>query len=332
MKNKKKLIIIISVICICLALGAFLLIKIFSKEKVQEKESKKKTEKKVSKEEQNDWDIFSYRLAEGIIGIEDVSEQVEMCMNEPVSTYRIIYQSDDYELEAILSVPQIYIEEKEKCPCIIYNRDGYGKKGLNTAEYIGYLASISKAAVFAPQYRGYNETTGKDEFGGADVNDVINLINLCEKIHFIDMKKLYMLGVGRGGMMTYMTIRKDSRIKKAIVYGGIADTFTSYKYNKVTAKELTAAIGGNPKTKSEEYKSRSAVYWANEIKCPVMVIHSKKNKLITYKEYQEIIYALKKNNKEYKTIVENDFEEFTEYHIGQIDKWLGIENLYFEQR
>lgn len=72
--------------------------------------------------------------------------------------------------------------------------------------------------------------------------------------------------------MTYMTIRKDSRIKKAIVYGGIADTFTSYKYNKVTAKELTVAIGGNPKAKLEEYKSRSAVYWANEIKCPVMVL------------------------------------------------------------
>lgn len=331
MKKKKKIIIIISIICICLAIGACVLIKVFNKEKVKEKAPKKKTEKNFSKDEKVDWDIFSYRLTEGIIGIEEVSEQVEYCMNEPVFIYRILYQSADYEIESILSIPKHYIEKKEKSPCIIYNRDGYGKNGINTPASISYLASYLDLAVFATQYRGYNESTGKDEFGGADLNDVTNLINVAEKIKFLDMNKLYMFGAGRGGMMTYMTIRKDSRIKKAIVFGGIADAITSYKYNKTIAKELTYAIGGNPKTKLEEYKARSAVYWANEIKCPVMIIHSKKDKQVSFKECQEIIYNLKKNKKEYKSLIDDEPLELSEYHLYYINEWLELNNPYFEQ-
>lgn len=37
-----------------------------------------------------------------------------------------------------------------------------------------------------------------------------------------------MMGVSRGGMMTYMAAREDSRIKKAIVISGVADAFMGY--------------------------------------------------------------------------------------------------------
>lgn len=37
-----------------------------------------------------------------------------------------------------------------------------------------------------------------------------------------------MMGISRGGMMTYMVAREDRRIKKAIVISGVADAFMGY--------------------------------------------------------------------------------------------------------
>ena len=61
------------------------------------------------------------------------------------------------------------------------------------------------------------------------MDDVIHLVDLCEKMPFIDGDHINMLGVSRGGMMTYEALRADDRIHRAVVVSGLADSFMEYE-------------------------------------------------------------------------------------------------------
>ena len=141
------------------------------------------------------------------------AEEVELIVDETqqfnVQTYLIRYQSDDCEVEAYISVPKEYMENKGKYPCIVFNRGGNRDFSANTPESVSYYADSSNYIVVASQYRGTSGSTGQDEYGGEDVNDVIHLLDICEGLSIIDMDELYMMGMSRGGIMTYRAISQD---------------------------------------------------------------------------------------------------------------------------
>lgn len=88
-----------------------------------------------------------------------------------------------------LSIPKECLEQETAYPCIIFNRGGNKEYSANKATDIAYLAESSGKIVFASQYRGVSGGTGQDEFGGADLQDVIKLIDLCEEFAFVDMEQ-----------------------------------------------------------------------------------------------------------------------------------------------
>ena len=159
---------------------------------------------------------------------------------------------------------------------------------------------------FASQYRGVDGGTGMDEYGGADVNDVIKLIDFCEEFAFVDMDRLYMMGVSRGGMMTYQAIRQDERIKKAIVVSGLADAFMGFQDRPDLQIVFYKLVGGGPDKLPEEYEKRSATYWADEFKCPVLIIHSKLDKKVSYAQAEKLVQCLEEAEKEYKFVSYDD--------------------------
>lgn len=257
------------------------------------------------------------------------AEEVELVQSEMqqfnVQTYLVRYQSDDCEVEAYISVPMEYIANKGQFPCIVFNRGGNRDFSANTPESVSYFADSSNQIVVASQYRGTSGSTGQDEFGGEEVNDIIHLLDICEDISIIDMDELYMMGVSRGGMMTYRAISQDERIKKAVVISGVADLFISYNYRddmKILLKEL---IGGSPDELLEEYEKRSATYWAKEIKCPVLIIHSKLDEKVSYAEAEKMVDCLEKESKEYKFIsYEDNVHGLHPEDFSIIMEWLAL--------
>lgn len=251
------------------------------------------------------WDVLEYEEHEDIISIRELNIKQVFDDGVPVTTYRVTYQSDDCEVNAFLAVPNSCIEEKKAVPCIIYNRGGNKNYGINMPQDIAAWAELSECVTFASQYRGADSGTGEDEFGGGDLNDVIKLIDLCEDFSFVDMENIYMIGGSRGGMMTYMACRQDSRIKKAVVLSGVSDLFLSYE-ERPDMRGIERNIGGTPESVPEEYEKRSAVYWADEIQCPLLLIHSKLDKLVSYQHAEKMAEALEKAGKEYTLITYED--------------------------
>jgi len=91
-----------------------------------------------------------------------------------------------------------------------------------TAKRSGYV-------IVASQYRGNGGGEGKEEFGGKDVNDVLNLIPLLSNMPQADTARIGMFGWSRGSMMTYLALTKTTTIKAAVVGSGLTDLITSLK-------------------------------------------------------------------------------------------------------
>ena len=267
------------------------------------------------------WEVMAYEALDDIISIEEMEDQVESA-----ATYKVRYKSDEYEVIAFLSVPIAHMEAKETMPCIIYNRGGNGNQGFNTPRMVAGMAEFYDVVTFASQYRGVSGGTGKDECGGAELQDVIGLINLCEKFAFVDSDAVYMLGVSRGGMTTYQTIRADKRVKKAAVVSGIADVFINYEIRLSMNEFWQDITGGTPEEVPEEYEKRSATCWADELNCPVLIIHSKGDDRCLYAEAEKMVQCLEDAGKEYKFVSYDDaVHGIRAEDVAIIAEWFGLD-------
>ncbi len=193
---------------------------------------------------------------------------------EKVEAYRIGYLSDGLEVVGFVVKPK---GNDVEYPVLIYNRGGnreFGKiEGTDLSIYLPYLSSNGYVVV-ASQYRGNDGGQGREEFGGSDIDDVLNLIPLAESLPFVTPEKIVMLGYSRGGMMTYIAISITDKIKAAAVVGGVTDLIQMYNEREEEMKQVCIElIGGTPEEKEAEYQKRSAYFWPEKIDIPVLILH-----------------------------------------------------------
>ena len=225
---------------------------------------------------------------------------------EKCNTYKFTYLSDGYKIKAYISIPISAINSQKPAKCLMYNRGGNVNIGLLDDSTTANICSTCDRIVIATQYRGAGGSEGKDEFGGKDLNDVIKLIDLCEKnFTFIDMDDFCVAGVSRGGMMTYMSARQDNRIKRIISVSGVSDLAQAYNAREDMRTLLNNSIGYAPQDNPAEYEKRSAICWYDEIKMPVLIIHSTQDEMVPY-EQAEKIYNKLKNSTECRMVTHND--------------------------
>lgn len=220
-----------------------------------------------------------------------------------VRLYSIRYKSDDCEVEGYAAVPAQF---EDRLPALIFNRGGNREFGALKPSIICRLAAAGFAA-FGSQYRGNCGGTGREEFGGSDVNDITNLITIALEQSFTRDEAVYMIGRSRGGMMTYLTCARDTRIRAAVVAAGLADSFTMYYRFDGTEfdmkQDCNELIGGSPVELYEEYVKRSPICWADRILCPVLIEQGTDDWRVTPGQAFAMDRALTAAGKEHKLIV-----------------------------
>lgn len=235
--------------------------------------------------------------------VEEEIIEIESKYKEDIEVYRIKYLSDGLKVAGFIIKPK---DIQEKLPVIIFNRGGnreFGKLDVGRLRYLSYLASRGYV-VLASQYRGNDGGEGKEEFGGKDVNDVLNLITMAEDLAYADSNNIFMLGFSRGGMMTYEACRVSNKIKAAAVMSGVSDMIQAYEEKGPDMKRIyEELIGGNPETKEIEYKKRSAYYWADEINTPILILHGDGDERVRVSQAKKIAEKLDEYKKTYKLIV-----------------------------
>ncbi|WP_411030450.1 alpha/beta hydrolase family protein [Spongiimicrobium sp. 3-5] len=184
-----------------------------------------------------------------------------------VQVFGITYWSDSLRVKGFLLQPMA----QGKYPAIIYNRGGsleHGSLTHNAASIgLGELARLAnhEYVVVASQYRGNGGGEGKEEYGGRDINDVLNLIPLLESQPNVDASKLGMLGWSRGGMTTFLAIKETDKIK-AIALGAPSTNLTRTILDRPLLDEWWSDFIPNYNlNKAEVLKRRSAIFWVNEL-------------------------------------------------------------------
>lgn len=189
--------------------------------------------------------------------------------------YEITYLSDGLKVNGFMMKPK----KEGKYPCIIYNRGGNREFGaLTTRRMLGILGQIANEGyiIIASQYRGNGGSEGQEEFGGKEVNDIINLTAVLTEIEGADTDRIGMYGWSRGGMMTYIALTKTDKIKAAVVGGAVSNSFESIKdrpgMESGVYSELVPDYEAN---KDAELRKRSAIFWVDKFpkNVPILLLH-----------------------------------------------------------
>lgn len=201
-------------------------------------------------------------------------ETVEKIRNDPqLELWKIKYMSDGLKIVGFIYRPKT--TTAQKLPAVIYNHGGLADGLIGTENY-NYLYEMHRYAaegfvVLASQFRGIGGSEGKDEAGGADTNDVMNLIPLAQTLGYVDMNRLYMWGFSRGAIMTLQAMRRGAPLKAAAVVGAPTD-YTPLENNPNFMRFARSTFPDFDARKDEHLKSRSALLWANELNVPLLIL------------------------------------------------------------
>lgn len=237
------------------------------------------------------------------------------------ATYKFTYLSDYYEIKGYISIPNS-VSKAEPGKCILFNRGGNSSIGVLEDGDTAKICVESNRIVIASQYRGAGGSGGKDQYGGDDLHDVIKLIDFCEQFDFADMTDFCAVGVSRGGVMTYMSARQDGRIKRIVAVSAVSDLFSSYRERQDMRDVLVEYIGCRPDDNPYEYERRSAVYWTDDIKVPVLLIHSRQDKQVSFQQSEKMYEKLKDSTDCTFITHDDDLHGAHSEDLEKITEWL----------
>lgn len=217
-----------------------------------------------------------------------------------------------------------------KFPCIIWNRGGYENKGaidkFNARGIYGQLASWGYV-VFASQYRGNAGSEGKEELGGKDVNDILDLIPLADELPFADKNKWGIEGWSRGGMMTYLALLKNPNFRCGVLVGAITDLKSYVKSNTNINSIYKKIIGAdNFEKKLDE---RTIISFADELpKIPYLLIHGTSDETVPALQTIEMAKIFYKLNIPYRLVLFEEGDHYLKKHRKEVDE---LRKMWFEK-
>ncbi len=240
---------------------------------------------------------------------------------EKTTVEKIAYLSDGLKIKGYIAYPK---NADKVYPSVIWCRGGFGNAGaideFNATGIFGQLASWGYV-VFASQYRGNDGGEGKDEFGGSDVNDVLNLIPLAEEIPFADKNNWAIEGWSRGGMTTYLALTKTDIFKAAVTVGGITDLQCAASKSKFMKHVISKALGKNENDYPLKCSERSILNKPERLseKTPLMIIHGNADARVPARDSLELAEKLLSLKREFRLILLENGDHFLKNHRKLVD-------------
>lgn len=241
----------------------------------------------------------------------------------------ITYLSDGLKINGFVASPKA----EGNYPCIIWNRGGVKEYGafnlVRVAALLGKLASHGYV-VIATQYRGNGGSEGREEFGGAEINDVLVLTEVLNEIPNADTSKIGMFGGSRGGMMTYLALTKTSKIKAAAVLGAPADKYASIADRPSLESSMIELVEGYAENKTQELNKRSAIKWADQFpkNVPLLIMHGNADWRVKSSQSLALALELDKYRVPYKLIIyeggDHGLSEHRELFFNDLIAWFDV--------
>ncbi len=225
--------------------------------------------------------------------------------DKKIDAFKFTYDVNGAKVVGFLVAPK---SRPKRLPVIIYNRGGTANFGLVTNGLLfTKLAGMAEQGyiIVGSQYPGNVVSGGHDERGGeSDIASVLRLHELIKNLDSADEKNIGMYGVSRGGMMTYLCMKKVSWIKTALTMGGSTNLDRSIK----DRPEMSALYEKHFGNTIAARNARSAVKWAHKLnkKTPLCLIHGGADDKVNVRDALELAEKLEEAHHPYSLHILKD--------------------------
>lgn len=237
-----------------------------------------------------------------------------------VECFRLLYRSGDNQVEGFIVKPKV--PPGNKLPVIIYNRGGTGNYGKITPTWLPDFYDFIKQGfvVLVSNTRFTGKNALYDQLGGVDLMDIETLVDISRSFTYCDTKNYFMMGLSRGGQMTYQLLKRNKYpINAASVIAGPTNQLQGTKDRpeflngwsddttgqNLNYKGLKNILPNFDQNKEKYLKDRSAVYWANQINAPLLLLHSRQDGFVKVSHVLELATQLQAYKKAYQLVIYN---------------------------
>jgi dipeptidyl aminopeptidase/acylaminoacyl peptidase len=251
-----------------------------------------------------------------------VPEETFNALRDPavLEVLRITYLSDGLRVKGFIWKPKD--TAGRKLPVIILNRGGNRETGkLHGWSNFPLRYAHSGFVVIGSQYRGNDGGEGAEQFGGDDVNDILNLRNVIAELGYADPDNVFMVGWSRGGMMTYAALRRGMKVNAAAIGGPLLNLVEEVRRRPALEKHVLAQVVPSFMENREiALRDRSPIFWAEEIETPMLLLHGGADWRVDPVNTLELARKLQTAGREYELVVfAGDDHGITRNQARQLD-------------
>jgi len=192
---------------------------------------------------------------------------------DKVDVKAIRYVSNTLGVTGYLAVPK----GEGPFPCVIDVRGGnreFAALGeISVARRIARVASWGYV-VASSQYRGVAGGDGLEEFGGAEVADVLNLLAVLEQVAVADTSRVGIYAGSRGGMTACLMMQQSDRFQACVLRAPLTDLVRWQKERPEMTGVFRELIPGYDRDPMGLLTARSGALWAQQLckTTPIMVL------------------------------------------------------------
>ncbi|HEV8692168.1 MAG TPA: prolyl oligopeptidase family serine peptidase [Ideonella sp.] len=226
-----------------------------------------------------------------------------LAVRRSVDCRHIVYLSDGLRIAGFVVAPRGAAAQPR--PLIIFNRGGNRAFGqLVLADLVDFAQWAQQGfVVVASQYRGGPGSEGADEFGGADVDDVMNLFAVARNLGGADLRNVFMLGVSRGGLMTFQALKHGAAVNAAAVIGAPTDLSLAADHRPEMQALYLELIPGFEQHREALLRERCALDFADHLAAPLLILHGGADDRVGPEQALELAQRLQRLGRPYELIV-----------------------------
>jgi dipeptidyl aminopeptidase/acylaminoacyl peptidase len=187
-------------------------------------------------------------------------------------------------VDGFITVPPPTIA-KPPYKLLLYPHGGpHSRTSLSFGFTTAALFAAHGYAVFEPNYRGsygYGQEfidADRFDFGGGDVRDILSGIDALIKSGNVDKDRLFVYASSYGGFLTCWLVGHTNRFRAAVAQNAVTDMNVMWGLSDI--QNWVEWEVGNPWKSPEKLRKHSPVTYADKVKTPTLILHSRDDRRV----------------------------------------------------
>lgn len=189
-------------------------------------------------------------------------------------------------------------------PVLLWSRGGIGDVRQSEAAF-AQMAGFARAGyiVVGSNLRGSAGSEGQDEFGGAEVADLLALASLIRTIPDADPGAWFGIGFSRGGTMLYRAVAEGLRLRAFVTMGGVTNFARTVQERPQIEQTFRRMMPDYEAELAANFCRRSATCWPERLTAPLLLVHGGRDESVASAQAIELAAGLERTGRPYRMLI-----------------------------